>query len=138
MPTDMPRLLLRILGAAAALIVCAWFVLGIRQSHDINAATAIISGTAPPSPAQARRARSLLDSAAQLNPDRSVDLLRSQLVLREGDPARARALALAVARSEPENIQAWLAYGSASAHDRAAFTRALRRLDELAPPVGGH
>jgi len=127
--------LLRAVGIVAAVLVCAWFALGIRQARDANRASDIITATSPPSPAEARLARSLLRSAGQLNPDRGVDLLRSQLALREGDAAQARAIALNVGRAEPEDLDAWLAYGEASTHDRAAFVVALAYLNRLAPPV---
>jgi predicted Zn-dependent protease len=128
----MPRLLVVLLSLAA----CAWFALGIRQAHDVNAATAIIAGHTPLSPGQARRARALLRQAGRLNPDANVELLRAQLALRQGDARRARAIAASVTRSEPQNIQAWLAYGRASAHDPRGFALALRHLNELAPTVG--
>ena len=131
----MARWLVSLLVGAAALVVCAWFALGVRQSHDLNVATDIVSARAPLTAGQARQAAGLLNAAGQLNPDRSVDLARSQLALRQGDAARARALALGVANSEPLDIEAWLAYGSASAHDPRAFAVALHHLEQLAPPV---
>ena len=131
----MARWLVSTLVVAAAVVICAWFALGIRQSHDLDAATNIVSAHAPVTPAQARRAAALLDQAGQLNPDRSVDLARSELALRRGRGAQARAIALGVVRAEPENIEAWLAYGTASAHDPRAFALALRHLEALAPTV---
>ena len=131
----MVRWLVTLLVCAAALVVGAWFALGIRQSHDLNVATDIVSAPARLSPARARQAAALLHGAGQLNPDTSVALARSALALRQGDSARARTIALSVVRSEPQNIDAWLAYGSASAHDPRAFAVALRHLDALAPPV---
>ena len=128
---------LRIAGAIAALVFCAWFALGIRQAQSVDAATSILgAGHGPISRSAANHARQLLDSAAQLNPDQTVELLRSQLALREGDPARARAIALSVTRAEPDNLQAWIAYGTASSNDPAAFHLALRHLEQLAPNVG--
>lgn len=134
----MPRRLAPLLVVVLALVACAWFVLGIRQSHDLNVAEAIISRPRVLTPAQAARAAALLHQATQLNPDAAVDLARSQLALKQGEAARARAIALGVTRSEPENIQAWLAFGSAAAHDPRAFALALRHLNQLAPPVGSH
>jgi Tfp pilus assembly protein PilF len=131
----MTRWLASLLVCAVALVVCAWFALGARQSHDLNVATDIVSAPGSLAPGQARQAAALLDRAGQLNPDTSVDLARSQLALRQGDVARARALARNVTRSEPDNIQAWLTYATASAHDPAGFSLALRHLDQLAPPV---
>lgn len=131
----MTRWFVSLLVCAVALVVGAWFALGVRQSHDLNIATGIVSAPGRLSPAQARRAAALLDRAGQLNPDTSVGLARSQLALRLGNATLARALAREVTRSEPENIQAWLTYASASAHDPRGFALALRHLDRLAPPV---
>lgn len=128
----------RALVAIVAVLAVAWFAVGVRQAHDTDVATNVIDGAAPITPAQARHAAALLHDAAQLNPDTAVDLLRAQLALRLGEPARARAIALSVTRSEPQNLQAWVAYGSAAAHDPAVFAVALRRLNELAPPVTHH
>lgn len=125
-------LAVRILAVLVALVACAWFALGIRQAHDADLASDIITGTAHVGPAAARRASSLLDAAGQLNPDHSVALLRSQLALREGDAARARAIALGVARAEPQNIDAWLAFNSASANRPRLFLLALKHVNELA------
>jgi len=130
----------RALVAVLAVLAVAWFAVGVRQAHDTDVATSIITDAAPLSPAQARHAAALLHDAAQLNPDTAVDLLRSHLALRLGEPARARAIALSVTRSEPDNLEAWVAYGSAASHDPAVFTLALRRLNEAgaaghAPPL---
>lgn len=131
----MTRWFVSLLVCAAALIVAAWFALGVRQSHDLNIATGIISGSGPLAPAQAQRAAALLERAGQLNPDTSVDVARSQLALRQGDVARARAVARDVTRSEPQNIQGWLTYATASAHDPRGFALAISHLEQLAPPV---
>ena len=125
----------RLLAAAAALVVCGWFALAVRQSVDTNAAASIIDARTPLSAARAEHASSLLRSAALLNPDRSVDLLRSALALRLRQYAHARALALSVVRREPLNLQAWLAFGVASYGDRRAFLFALAQVARLAPPV---
>ncbi|MGH2857312.1 MAG: hypothetical protein ACRDMJ_07480 [Solirubrobacteraceae bacterium] len=129
------RLPVRIVSALVALVTCAWFALGIRQAHDSDLAASILSASGHVSPAAARHAGALLHAAAQLNPDRSVDLLRSQLALKAGHPAQAQAIALDVTRAEPQSLDAWLAYGEASSHDPRAFAYALRQLNRLAPPV---
>ncbi|MGH2915454.1 MAG: hypothetical protein ACRDMX_10740 [Solirubrobacteraceae bacterium] len=126
---------LRALGVIAALLVCAWFALGTRQSLDTDAASAIVSQSGRLSAAQARRAADLLAAAGQLNPDRGLDLTRSQLAVREGDRARGRAIALAVARAEPQSIQAGLTYGNASGDDPSADRLARRRAEALVAPV---
>jgi hypothetical protein len=122
-----------VLLVAAAVI--AWFALGIRQSHDLNVANDRLSSAQTLSPAEAHQVASRLDRAGQLNPDTSVDLARSTLALHLGDAARARAIALSVTRAEPDNIDAWLTYASASGHDPQAFASALRHLTMIAPPV---
>jgi hypothetical protein len=137
-PPLMRGVVVRGVLVVAAVMVAAWFALGVRQSHDVDVASDIIGAPGRLPPGAAAHAASLLRSAGQLNPDLSVDLLRSQLALRSGDAAGARAIALSVTRSEPEDIDAWLAYGTASAHYAAGFTLALRHLNQLAPPVPQH
>jgi hypothetical protein len=127
----------RALVGLLAVLAVVWFAVGVRQAHDTDVASDIITGTAPISPAQARHAAALLHDAAQLNPDTAVALLRSHLALRLGQPARARAIALTVTRSEPDNLEAWVAYGTAASGDPGVFALALRRLNELAPPIRG-
>lgn len=129
-------LLVRALGLLMAAIVCGWFAVSIRQAHDTSRASDIITtGSSPLPPAQVQRSQSLLHAAAQLNPDRAVELLRAQLAVRQRRLAQARAIALDVARAEPQNTNAWLAYGNASSNDRRGFLLALRRLHQLVPPV---
>ncbi len=125
----------RILAAAAALAVCAWFAIGIVQAIDTSAAGAIIDGARAPTPAQAARARSLLGDASTLYPGVEPALLRSALALRLGAGATARGIALAAARREPMNVQAWAAFGRASANDPAAFRLALAHVRALAPEL---
>jgi len=125
----------RIIAVLAAGLAVAWFAIGVRQARDTDRATDIITSATPLSPARARDAQSLLRAAKQLNPDAAVDLLGAQLALRQGNRPRARSIARSVTRSEPQNIEAWLAYGAASSNDRAAFVFALRHLNALAPAV---
>ena len=125
----------RILAIAAALVACAWFATGIRQAHDSDAANAIISSPGSLTAAEAAHATALLNAAGQLNPDTAVDLLRSQLALRQGDVARARQLALSVLRREPMNARAWIALGRAAAGNKAILLLAFGRLYRLAPPI---
>ncbi len=125
----------RILTGAAALVVCGWFALAIHQSIETDAASSIISSPAPLTAARVSDARASLQDAAFLNPDSTVELLRSALALRLREYAQARALALSVARREPQNLRAWLAYGEAAYGDRPAFLRALDAIAALAPAV---
>jgi hypothetical protein len=125
----------RILAVIAALAVCGWFAISLRETIDTDAAGAIIYGATVPTPAQAQHARSLLSSASPLNPDPELKLMRSALAFELGDDARARQLALSVAVQEPLNVQAWIAYGRAAAGDPRAFAIALAHVRELAPAI---
>ncbi len=125
----------RLVAVAVALLACGWFAIGIHQAIDTDAAGAIIYGQTVPTAARAADASSLLNSAAALNPDTEVQLMRSSLALERGDDARARQLALAVADEEPLNLQAWLAFGRASSGDPQAFRLALVHVNELAPAL---
>jgi hypothetical protein len=125
----------RILATVAALAVCVWFAIGIRQAIDTDHASAIISSSAPLTEARVTQARSLLSTAAQLNPDRQVDLLRAQLDIRLGEDAKARALALSVASAEPQNSAAWLELSHASPGDDATLQLSYERLYGLVPPL---
>lgn len=126
---------LRIAALALSIAVCAWFVLGIHQDHDVNAASAIVSGATTPSAAQARQARSLLERAKLLNPDSEVDLLRAQLDLEQGNQPGARAILERVVAREPDNAVAWEWLARASVGDLREFYLAAFRIEQLVPPV---
>jgi predicted Zn-dependent protease len=118
----------RVAVVAVSLVVVAWFALGIHQNADLSAATAIAARPHPTAAAN-RHADALLDSAAVLNPDRTVDITRAQLALARGDSARARTILLALTRAEPQNLDAWIGLVRASSSDvklrEVAFDRAL-------------
>jgi hypothetical protein len=125
----------RALLVILAVIACAWFAIGARQAHDLNAATHILSRSAPLRPAQDRQVAALLNSAATLNPDHQVDVLRGQLATAEGQYARARQILLGVIHGEPKNLQAWIAYATAARNDPAAFNAAVIAVRRLIPIV---
>jgi predicted Zn-dependent protease len=125
----------RVAGAAFAVLMCAWFALGIRQAHDTDRAAAIASQSTVISAAQAPTASSLLHDAGLLNPDQHVNVLRAQVALERGDAARSRQIVEDVTRAEPQNLEAWLWLAHASGSDRALFYRALRRVRLLEPSV---
>src|SRR5690348_8547698 len=94
----------RVLIVCAGVVVCAWFVVGIRQAHNISRVTSIVEGLNGQNrltAAQAADAISLLNAAATLNPDRTVDVLRARVALLRGDRARAKRILLGVVASEP-------------------------------------
>jgi predicted Zn-dependent protease len=118
-----------------ALLACAWFVLGIRQAHELASAASIVSQQRPPTAAQARTAGSQLRSAAELNPDLEVDVLRGRLALARGNPPAARRILESVTRREPQNLEAWLWLARASAGAPATFQLAVARFHQLLPHV---
>jgi hypothetical protein len=128
------RTVLPALAAIGALVVAAWFYVGTRQTSDLAGAGAIANAAGSHlSAADARRARSLLHSAAFLNPDRQVDLVRSRVALKSGDQPLAYRLASSVTRAEPMNALAW-EYAFQSAPNQAARNVALHRIAALLPP----
>jgi hypothetical protein len=126
------RLLLPVLAAIGALAVAAWFYVGTRQTSDLAAAGKIVNAGDHLSAADARRARSLLDSAAFLNPDRTVVLDRSRIALKTGHRRRAYRLATSVTRSEPMSTLAW-EYVFQAAPSHAVQAAVLRRVSRLVP-----
>jgi predicted Zn-dependent protease len=120
---------------AFAVAACAWFALGVRQAHDINAATAITSRS--PLPAiQVKHANSLLDDAATLNPDQQVNVLRAELAVDQGRYVRARQILRQVVRREVNNLQAWLVMKSASTGDLIQAQAAQYVINRLARTPG--
>jgi predicted Zn-dependent protease len=125
---------LRALAALFAILVCAWFAVGVRQAHDVDHATALLSAGSHLTAGNAAQAASLLHSAGQLNPDRQVDLLRAQLADERGDRRAAERILRGVVAAEPMNAGAWVALAR-SATDEATAKLAFRRLVVLVPPV---
>jgi predicted Zn-dependent protease len=126
----------RISLLALAVCACAWFGLGAVQSHAIDQATAVVSGTGTLTPAQATRARSLLGTAATLNPDHGIDLLRARLAVREGQPSAAIAILRRTVAAEPMNLSAWLALAQTSlGHNRRVLDLTISHLAALDPKL---
>jgi predicted Zn-dependent protease len=122
---------------ALALVVCAWFVLGTVQARDTHRARVLISGTGSLSPTQAHQARSLLGSAATLNPDLTVDILRAEVAIDRHRAAVAVRVLQSVTRREPQNLNAWaqLALAAAGAGDRELTALAARQASTLLPAI---
>jgi hypothetical protein len=128
----------RTLVALLALAAAAWFAVGAHQAQDTTQASAIVSSVTRLSAAQANSASDLLTSAAFLNPDRTVDLLRAQLDLDRGKVTSARRILKAVIRAEPKNLEAWLLMERASASDVRESLVANYVIEHfLAPPIPG-
>ncbi|HTU98144.1 MAG TPA: hypothetical protein VMF14_19995 [Solirubrobacteraceae bacterium] len=126
--------MLRALVALFAILVCAWFVVGVRQARDADHATALLAAGAHISGRDAAQVSSLLRGAGQLNPDRQVDVLRAQLQTELGHRAAGERILRGVVSAEPQNAVAWVQLGR-TATDNATQRQALRRLGVLVPPV---
>lgn len=129
-------LAVRLAVVSLAVAACAWFGLGVVQAHDENRATALIDQTGTPSAALTARIMGLLDSAATLNPDRTIDILRAQAQTRAGRSDAGLATAERITRAEPRNVNAWVVLGFAAGQVAPRVARlAQAKLSELAPPV---
>jgi thioredoxin-like negative regulator of GroEL len=120
--------------AAGALVVCLWFALGIRQTTGLGRAEAVLGTSSHPLDAdQANRARSALDEAATLNPDREVQMNRALLLLDRGQRTAARSLARQVTDAEPQNLEAWVTLAQTATTDPALFLETVHRIKALEP-----
>jgi predicted Zn-dependent protease len=127
-------LLARGLVLALAIVVCGWFAIGIRQSRNLEHATAIISAASSLTAPQAAHVDSLLANAAWLNPGREVDILRGQAAVLAHHPSSALRILTRVTRSEPMNLGAWVALAQAAADHRGPLvTLAAQRIAGLDP-----
>jgi predicted Zn-dependent protease len=127
--------------ALLALIVSAWFGLGFYQAQKTGKAAAVIGGgTARLNPHQVQTARAELSSAATLNPDRMVDLLRGELAADQHHYAEAIRILQPLTAREPLNLTAWAQLGFAAARsgNRQVLAVAGRHVAMLIPPVKQH
>jgi predicted Zn-dependent protease len=127
----------RIALVALAVVVAAWFGLGWSQDHQTQRATALVAGGGRLTAHQVRDARSALDSAGTLNPDRAVAVLRGELAIDQGNYVDAIRTLSGVTTSEPLNLTAWAELGiaAAKAGDRALLAVAGRHIAILIPRV---
>jgi hypothetical protein len=72
----------------------------------------------------------VLKAAGELNPDRTVDILRAQLQAKQGRRPAAERLLLSVIHSEPMNLLAWFAL-AAAATDKSTVSLAFVRIAHL-------
>lgn len=129
----MPIVIARVAAVVAALAVCVWFAVGVRQAVNTSRATALVGGGTRLTGPEARRARSLLSAAGTLNPDLGVELLRGQIDFDQHRWVAAERTFESVTRREPLNLQAWtaLAYAAAGARDQRTGALAGRHISEL-------
>jgi predicted Zn-dependent protease len=119
---------------ALALASMGWYVLAVRQSTDTSRAGTLVS-VAKLTPAQARKAASLISAAGQLNPDRQVLVLRARLEYDQGKLAAARTILKQVVAREPDNLEAWFWLAKASSDDPSEFLFAAKAIRRLVPPL---
>ena len=131
-------LALRVSLIVAALAACAWFALGIRSSHDADKVGSLVGQASSISPAQARADYRMIDDAEVLNPDQSLELLRSEVALHSGQHSYALAVAKRIVAREPSNPNGWLALEVVSDKFAPALNRlAQLKLAQLVPPTAG-
>jgi hypothetical protein len=125
----------RVLVGVLAVVLCAAFIVGVRQAHSSNALNAMLATGDPLTPTQQRSAASDLSSARFGYPGQDVQILAAQLALREHHFARAELISLAITRAEPDNLQGWLVLAAAALirSDRATLLRAKREEIRLDP-----
>lgn len=127
----------RAVTVGLAVVLCAWFGLGVIQARDTTRATSLIAGSRSPTPAQLRQAGSLLDSAGTLNPDETIPILRAMRDLAAHHAAQAERALRSVTRAEPLNLDAWvqLAFAAARNGDSRTATIAAQHASELHPRI---
>jgi predicted Zn-dependent protease len=120
-----------------AVVVAAWFAVGVRQARDTDRATALVAANSPLSPKAARQAQSLLRAAGTLNPDLTIDILRGELAVNQRHDAQAERILESVTGREPLNLAAWtqLAFAAAQVGDRRTLVRAARNISALYPKL---
>ncbi len=128
----------RLFTLVLGIVVCVWFVLGIRQAHDVAAASSVLSQSGRLTVAESAHVASQLQSAQVLNPDTAVDLLRAQLTLDENRPTAAEHIVESVVRREPLNLEGWYRLASAAGRDPNTLLQALRQIRRLEPPLVTH
>jgi hypothetical protein len=100
--------LIRYALAAIAVVTVAWFVVGARQAHLVDAATTLLNDNAGRHAEGARHTESLLSSAAFLSPGTNVILLRARLAMEQHAWPRATRLVHQATAAEPDNLNAWI------------------------------
>ncbi len=124
----------RTLLLVLAVLICAWFVVGVRQARNTDLATNALAPHTSVTATQGARITSWLDAAAWLNPDRQVDVLRGKLAFKEHDSQRAVAILLGVTRDEPKNLLAWVGLLQPALRvNQDLFSLAVRELKILDP-----
>jgi predicted Zn-dependent protease len=128
----------RIVSVVAALVVAAWFALGVRESHELNTVTSLLAGNPRLTAGQAAHADGLLSSAGTLNPDHQEQLLRGEVALAAGNVAAAQRIVLNVAHQEPDNIAVWDELARAAGSNHRLILLAFDNFLRLSPRLRTH
>ncbi|GAC1582815.1 MAG: hypothetical protein NVS3B18_16180 [Candidatus Dormibacteria bacterium] len=126
----------RILLAALAIACSAWFALGGYSAHERTRLSGLLAAPRYLTAQQERSARSLLEHARLLNPDRDVELQAAGIALHTGRPRVAERILQQVVAREPKNINAWLLLEvTADNRDQPVSDGAGAQVRMLAPPA---
>jgi hypothetical protein len=120
---------------AFAIVVCAWFVLGAVEAHQIDHVADVLAQSSSLTPAQSRAALDQLSSAGALNPDRQVDLLRAAVLQDDNRIKGSQAILLHVVAGEPMYVEAWYQLAGVAGADPSLERRALVHIAQLVPSL---
>jgi predicted Zn-dependent protease len=123
----------RLIGLLVAIVVTAWFALGIHQAHDVAHATSVIQTSRTLTVTQARAIDGWLDSARTLNPDKELDILRARAAIGVGRVRLAQGILERVVRAEPSDLEGWIWLAGAALGNPPVAHRALAQIDRLDP-----
>jgi predicted Zn-dependent protease len=129
----MMQLAARLMGLLGAIVVSAWFALGIHQAHEVAHATNVIGASRTLTVTKARAIESSLDSASRLDPDKELDILRARAAIKAGQPRDAQRILEGVVRAEPSNLEGWIWLAGAALGNPPVAHRALAQIDKLDP-----
>lgn len=123
--------MLRAAVTLAALGVCVWLALELREAGHVAEATRLLTGRTQVAPDVATRAERLLGD----DDDGRALVLRARAAALAGDRARAGDLAARATRASPDDAQTWLALALLTAPGDPRGERARAEVTRLAPPV---
>jgi hypothetical protein len=129
--------------AVLAVLATAWFVVGARQAHELDTATNLIDHQAGNTTRASDQTLALLRSADFLLPGDQTDLLGARLALQRRKYSTAKRLIEQATRSQPDDLNAWIAALDLAVIDRRAenpgeITAHLRALDPVDARNFGH
>ncbi|MGH2892063.1 MAG: hypothetical protein ACRDPM_02175 [Solirubrobacteraceae bacterium] len=127
------QLAARLAGLLVAIVVSAWFALGIHQAHEVAHATSVIEGSPTLTLTKARAIDSWLGSARTLNPDKQLDILRARAAVEAGQVHLAQRILERVVRAEPSNLGGWTWLAGAALGNPPVAHRAVAQIDKLDP-----